>query len=98
MSSRQSPITPSTDKKIPSSLPSNSPPILNKLGPIDHLIAGVQAGAIMVIITNPLWLAKTRLQLQGTYAQLGIDISSQRKYVSLLGTNNVSYIQYKFSY
>lgn len=31
----------------------------------DHLLAGVEAGSIMVVLTNPLWLIKTRLQIQG---------------------------------
>ena len=35
-----------------------------KLGITDHLISGIEAGAIMVFVTNPMWLIKTRLQLQ----------------------------------
>ena len=35
-----------------------------KLGTVDHLLAGVEAGAVMVCVTNPIWLVKTRLQLQ----------------------------------
>ena len=35
-----------------------------KLGTTDHLLAGVEAGAVMVCVTNPIWLVKTRLQLQ----------------------------------
>jgi solute carrier family 25 (mitochondrial folate transporter), member 32 len=31
----------------------------------DHLLAGFEAGSIMVVLTNPLWLIKTRLQIQG---------------------------------
>jgi len=34
-------------------------------GPVDHLLAGAEAGCIMVFLTNPLWLIKTRLQIQG---------------------------------
>lgn len=30
----------------------------------DHLLSGIEAGAYMVFITNPLWLLKTRLQTQ----------------------------------
>lgn len=32
------------------------------------LLAGIEAGAIMTMFTNPLWLIKTRLQLQGAAA------------------------------
>eukprot|EP01006_Ploeotia_vitrea_P036629 TRINITY_DN66042_c13_g1_i1.p1 TRINITY_DN66042_c13_g1~~TRINITY_DN66042_c13_g1_i1.p1 ORF type:complete len:348 (-),score=-51.90 TRINITY_DN66042_c13_g1_i1:60-1103(-) len=35
-----------------------------KLSSFDVLLSGVEAGSIMVFITNPLWLIKTRLQLQ----------------------------------
>jgi solute carrier family 25 folate transporter 32 len=38
--------------------------VVEKLDTSDHLLAGVEAGAIMVLVTNPLWLIKTRLQLQ----------------------------------
>jgi solute carrier family 25 folate transporter 32 len=38
----------------------------SKLGPFDHLVAGTQAGVVMVFLTNPIWLIKTRLQLQGS--------------------------------
>jgi solute carrier family 25 folate transporter 32 len=34
------------------------------LGTTDHLLAGVEAGIVMVCVTNPIWLVKTRLQLQ----------------------------------
>jgi len=30
----------------------------------DHLVASLWAGAVMVLLTNPIWLIKTRLQLQ----------------------------------
>mmetsp|Transcript_22842 Transcript_22842/g.23074 ORF Transcript_22842/g.23074 Transcript_22842/m.23074 type:complete len:277 (+) Transcript_22842:24-854(+) len=39
----------------------------SELNSVDHLLAGLGAGGIMVLLTNPFWLAKTRLQLQGTY-------------------------------
>ena len=29
------------------------------------MMAGIEAGSIMVFATNPLWLIKTRLQIQG---------------------------------
>ena len=41
--------------------------VLVRLRAIDHLFAGVEAGAIMVFLTNPLWLIKTRLQIQGQH-------------------------------
>jgi solute carrier family 25 folate transporter 32 len=42
----------------------------DKLNSIDHLAAGVEAGCIMVFLTNPLWLIKTRMQLQGADASI----------------------------
>lgn len=36
----------------------------SKLGSIDHVLAGIESGSIMVLITNPLWLIRTRLALQ----------------------------------
>jgi solute carrier family 25 folate transporter 32 len=36
-----------------------------KLQTVDHLLAGTEAGVILVMIFNPLWLTKTRLALQG---------------------------------
>mmetsp|Transcript_2493 Transcript_2493/g.7390 ORF Transcript_2493/g.7390 Transcript_2493/m.7390 type:complete len:327 (-) Transcript_2493:263-1243(-) len=35
-----------------------------KLSNLEHLTAAVEASTIMVLITNPVWLIKTRLQLQ----------------------------------
>eukprot|EP00603_Paraphysomonas_imperforata_P008723 CAMPEP_0114437116 /NCGR_PEP_ID=MMETSP0103-20121206/13832_1 /TAXON_ID=37642 ORGANISM="Paraphysomonas imperforata, Strain PA2" /NCGR_SAMPLE_ID=MMETSP0103 /ASSEMBLY_ACC=CAM_ASM_000201 /LENGTH=334 /DNA_ID=CAMNT_0001607467 /DNA_START=113 /DNA_END=1116 /DNA_ORIENTATION=+ len=35
-----------------------------QLNTVDHLLSGVEAGVYMVFITNPLWLIKTRLQIQ----------------------------------
>ena len=37
-----------------------------KLGPIEHFTASCLSGACMVALTNPLWLIKTRLQLQNS--------------------------------
>lgn len=42
---------------------------MSKLRVQDHLLAGIEAGCIMVVITNPLWVMKTRLQLQGQLNQ-----------------------------
>ena len=36
-----------------------------KLSTIDHLLSGVEAGVVLVLAFNPLWLVKTRLALQG---------------------------------
>ena len=38
----------------------------HSLGSIDNYLAGIEAGCIMVFLTNPFWLIKTRLQIQGT--------------------------------
>jgi solute carrier family 25 folate transporter 32 len=40
-----------------------------KLGPMEHFTASCMAGACMVALTNPLWLIKTRLQLQNSRLQ-----------------------------
>ena len=40
-----------------------------KLGPMEHFSASCLAGACMVVLTNPLWLIKTRLQLQNSRLQ-----------------------------
>lgn len=40
-----------------------------KLGPLDHFAASCLSGACMVALTNPLWLIKTRLQLQNSRLQ-----------------------------
>lgn len=42
-----------------------------QLGSVDHLLSGVEAGCYMVLVTNPLWLIKTRLQLQSEGQALG---------------------------
>jgi len=40
-----------------------------RLGPIEHFSASCLAGACMVALTNPIWLIKTRLQLQNSRLQ-----------------------------
>lgn len=47
---------------------SPQPPVV-KLGPMEHFTASCMAGACMVALTNPLWLIKTRLQLQNSRLQ-----------------------------
>lgn len=39
------------------------------LGTVDHLLSGVEAGSILVLLFNPLWLVKTRLAIQGADAR-----------------------------
>ncbi len=36
----------------------------NPLTPLYHLVSAMEAGTICVFLTNPIWLVKTRLQLQ----------------------------------
>ena len=52
-----------------------------ELGPMHHLGAGYVAGAIMVFATNPVWMIKTRMQLQDNTAKLG----AVRPYAGLMG-------------
>eukprot|EP00752_Nemacystus_decipiens_P005250 g4764.t1 len=40
-----------------------------ELGPVHHLGAGYVAGAMMVLATNPVWMIKTRMQLQDRSAK-----------------------------
>ncbi|CAM9614093.1 unnamed protein product [Discosporangium mesarthrocarpum] len=40
----------------------------HELGPVHHLGAGMAAGAAMVFLTNPVWVIKTRMQLQNKKA------------------------------
>lgn len=46
-----------------------------------HLGAGYVAGAIMVFATNPVWMIKTRMQLQDNTAKPG----AVRPYAGLVG-------------
>ncbi|CAN0282553.1 unnamed protein product, partial [Ectocarpus sp. 12 AP-2014] len=41
------------------------------LGTVHHLGAGYVAGAMMVLATNPVWMIKTRMQLQDKKAKSG---------------------------
>jgi len=48
-----------------------------KLGAMEHFSASCLAGACMVFLTNPIWLIKTRLQLQNNRLQSQLSLSSQ---------------------
>lgn len=48
-----------------------------------HLGAGYLAGAIMVLATNPVWMIKTRMQLQDKTAKNG----AVRPYAGLFGAS-----------
>lgn len=48
---------------------------------MDHLAAGFEAGVIMVMFTNPMWLIKTRLQLQGSTAE---GVAKHRQYSGIV--------------
>lgn len=48
------------------------------LGPSQHIIAACEAGALTLVLTNPIWVIKTRLCLQyGGIAELSLDKSRQ---------------------
>jgi solute carrier family 25 folate transporter 32 len=48
------------------------------LGPTEHFAASCLAGACMVALTNPIWLIKTRLQLQNSKLHQQLSSSSQQ--------------------
>lgn len=50
-----------------------------QLGPMEHFAASCMAGACLVVLTNPLWLIKTRLQLQNSRLQEQVDKSKSVK-------------------
>lgn len=52
-----------------------------ELGAVHHLGAGYVAGAIMVFATNPVWMIKTRMQLQIKNAK----VDGVRPYSGLIG-------------
>lgn len=52
-----------------------------ELGAVHHLGAGYVAGAMMVFATNPVWMIKTRMQLQNKNAKVGV----VRPYSGLIG-------------
>ena len=59
---------------------------IDKLDTIDHLLSGVEAGVCMVFITNPLWLIKTRLQIQHRpLVETSTVVAETNTYKGLLG-------------
>jgi len=48
----------------------------------EHFLLSCTAGAIMVAITNPVWLIKTRIQLQMT--QTAVELGMKRPYANML--------------
>ena len=50
-----------------------------QLGPMEHFAASCMAGACLVALTNPLWLIKTRLQLQNSRLQEQVEKSKSIK-------------------
>ena len=55
-----------------------------KLQTFDHLTSGVEAGVILVMLFNPLWVMKTRLALQGAELRDGA-AGANKRYDGLLG-------------
>jgi solute carrier family 25 (mitochondrial folate transporter), member 32 len=58
-----------------------------KLPPWKHILCGTQAGVMTVFVTNPIWLIKTRIQLQvseSERARLNLGTSSSPKYRGFL--------------
>lgn len=58
-----------------------------KLGVFDHLLSGIEAGSILVLLFNPVWLVKTRLALQDmpTEVRKGKDaVKNGRKYKGMV--------------
>ncbi|KAG5186102.1 folate transporter, partial [Tribonema minus] len=54
-----------------------------KLGPVHHLTAGMAAGNALVLLTNPIWLVKTRMQLQQQQQQRSTAAAGRRPYTGL---------------
>lgn len=53
------------------------------LSSTDYLLAGYEAGALLVVIFNPFWVVKTRLALQGA------ETSKLQKYTGMAGNDRV---------
>ncbi len=56
-----------------------------QLTSVHHLLSAFEAGVIMVFLTNPLWLIKTRMQLQPTAAAAAAGVPKQPQVTSYTG-------------
>lgn len=50
------------------------------LGPVRHMMAATEAGLITLILTNPIWVIKTRLCLQCDENVVTANISENKRY------------------
>jgi solute carrier family 25 folate transporter 32 len=55
-----------------------------QLPPAAHLAAAAEAGAAVAVLTNPIWVAKTRLQLQRRPGALGAPPADAARYTGLV--------------
>ena len=56
------------------------------LGPMDHIKAAAEAGVLVLIITNPLWVVKTRLCLQYSNTNDLFHLPPSKRYFSMVDT------------
>jgi solute carrier family 25 folate transporter 32 len=69
-----------------------------KLGPMEHFSASCLAGACMVALTNPLWLIKTRLQLQNSRLQSQLQTTTTTTAAAAAAANTTRQLQVKPPY
>ena len=69
-----------------------------KLGPMEHFSASCLAGACMVALTNPLWLIKTRLQLQNSRLQSQLQTTTTTTTAAAAAANTTRQLQVKPPY
>ena len=70
---------------------SSSSTVVVTLGPTEHFTASCLAGACMVALTNPVWLIKTRLQLQNS--KLHEQLTSSSSSLSSSSSSSVQQLQ-----